>query len=84
MKGLTAAGAMQAPLKAGVGISGDAQKLFRDFGLEMGGLVDLSEEANLRLADPDTSRWSLAGDCRLTCCGSIAKMWSSGGRAVLR
>ncbi|CAK0738070.1 hypothetical protein CVIRNUC_000989 [Coccomyxa viridis] len=50
--------------KAGVGISGDAQKLMRDFGLQCAGLVDLSEEANLRMcsASSDTmpEKWSLA------------------------
>lgn len=50
--------------KAGVGILGDAQKLMRDFGLQCEGLVDLSEEANLRLCHPSSMRlpekWSLA------------------------
>ncbi len=52
--------------KAGVGISGDAQKLMRDFGLQCAGLVDLSEEANLRMcsASSDTmpEKWSLASE----------------------
>ncbi|KAK9917730.1 hypothetical protein WJX75_007618 [Coccomyxa subellipsoidea] len=50
--------------KAGVGCSGDAQKLMRDFGVACKGMVDLSEEANLRLCGPGSSRlpekWSLA------------------------
>ncbi|CAL8463613.1 g3147 [Coccomyxa elongata] len=50
--------------KAGVGCCGDAQKLMRDFGVECEGLVDLSEEANLRLYGPGCGRlpekWSLA------------------------
>lgn len=36
--------------KLGVGISGDAQKLQRDFGVQCSGLVCLSEEASMRLA----------------------------------
>ena len=58
--------AMQGIRKAGVGISGDAQKLMRDFGLQCEGLVDLSEEANLRLCHPASGRapekWSLASE----------------------
>ena len=54
----------QAIAKAGVGCSGDAQKLMRDFGLAMAGGVDLSEEANLRLCGPGAQRmpekWSLS------------------------
>ncbi|BDA48518.1 probable Werner syndrome ATP-dependent helicase homolog at N-terminal half [Coccomyxa sp. Obi] len=50
--------------KAGVGCCGDAQKLMRDFGVECEGMVDLSEEANLRLCGPGSGRlpekWSLA------------------------
>ena len=57
---------MQDIRKAGVGISGDAQKLMRDFGLQCAGLVDLSEEANLRMcsASSDTmpEKWSLASE----------------------
>ena len=56
--------------KAGVGINGDAQKLMRDFGLQCEGLVDLSEEANLRLCHPSSGRlpekWSLASECSST------------------
>lgn len=43
---------------------GDAQKLLRDFGISCEGMVDLSEEANLRLCGPGSARqpekWSLA------------------------
>jgi len=50
--------------KAGVGCMGDAQKLMRDFGIPCEGMVDLSEEANLRLCGPGSVRqpekWSLA------------------------
>ena len=57
---------MQDIRKAGVGIHGDAQKLMRDFGLHSEGLVDLSEEANLRLCHPTSGRlpekWSLASE----------------------
>lgn len=35
--------------KLGVGITGDAHKLQRDFGVQCNGLVCLSEEASLRL-----------------------------------
>ena len=35
--------------KLGVGISGDAHKLQRDFGVQCNGLVCLSEEASMRL-----------------------------------
>ena len=49
-----------------MGCSGDAQKLMRDFGVACKGMVDLSEEANLRLCGPGSSRlpekWSLARD----------------------
>ena len=49
-----------------MGISGDAQKLMRDFGLQCAGLIDLSEEANLRMCStsPDTmpEKWSLASE----------------------
>ena len=52
--------------KAGVGISGDAQKLMRDFGLQCAGLVDLSEEANLRMCSASfgttPEKWSLASE----------------------
>ncbi|KAK9829092.1 hypothetical protein WJX72_003852 [[Myrmecia] bisecta] len=55
----------QALLKVGVGISGDAQKLMRDFGQDCNGLVDLSEDANARLCGVGSTRcpqkWSLAG-----------------------
>ena len=55
---------MQDVKKAGVGISGDAQKLMRDFGLQCAGLVDLSEETNLRLRSAPSGavpeKWSLA------------------------
>lgn len=40
---------LQHILKVGVGISGDGQKMYRDFGLEMQGLVCLSQHANARL-----------------------------------
>ena len=47
-----------------MGCCGDAQKLMRDFGVECEGMVDLSEEANLRLCGPGSGRlpekWSLA------------------------
>ena len=49
-----------------MGTSGDAQKLMRDFGLQCNGLVDLSEQANLRLCHPGSGRtpekWSLASE----------------------
>lgn len=53
--------------KAGVGISGDAHKLARDYGIQVDGLLCLSEQANLRLPGPDgkpclPQRWSLAGE----------------------
>ena len=55
---------MQDVKKAGVGISGDAQKLMRDFGLQCAGLVDLSEEANSRTCSAASGavpeKWSLA------------------------
>ena len=35
--------------KLGVGITGDAHKLQRDFGVQCNGLVCLSEEASMRL-----------------------------------
>ena len=51
--------------KIGVGISGDAHKLQRDFGVQCAGLVCLSEEANARLCNWTNGRmpqkWSLAG-----------------------
>ena len=51
--------------KIGVGISGDAHKLHRDFGVQCVGLVCLSEEANVRLCSSANGRmpqkWSLAG-----------------------
>jgi hypothetical protein len=54
---------LQEILKVGVGIVGDAQKLMRDFGLDARGLVDLSDEANVRLdAILVNRRWSLAGE----------------------
>ncbi|CAL5223984.1 g6596 [Coccomyxa viridis] len=63
--------------KAGVGIHGDAQKLMRDFGLHSEGLVDLSEEANLRLCHPTSGRlpekWSLARLAECTLRRSIEK-----------
>jgi hypothetical protein len=50
--------------KAGVGCSGDAQKLMRDFGLACQGMFDLGEEANLRMCGPNLGRlpehWSLS------------------------
>lgn len=51
--------------KAGVGISGDAQKLARDFnGLACAGAVCLSDMANKRLSDAGRlpERWSLASE----------------------
>lgn len=60
--------------KAGVGSSGDAQKLMRDFGVACAGMVDLSEEANLRLCGPGSVRlpekWSLSRAPWMPC-GSI-------------
>ncbi|KAL0037504.1 hypothetical protein WJX77_000402 [Trebouxia sp. C0004] len=51
--------------KIGVGISGDAHKLHRDFGVQCVSLVCLSEEANVRLCSSGNGRmpqkWSLAG-----------------------
>ena len=47
--------------KAGVGISGDSQKLMRDFGVACSGLVDLADMANERLEPGLVQRWSLAG-----------------------
>lgn len=47
--------------KAGVGISGDSQKLMRDYGVACGGLVDLADMANDRLEPGLVQRWSLAG-----------------------
>jgi hypothetical protein len=55
---------LQAIKKAGVSIFGHTQKLMRDFVLHCDGLVDLSEEANLRMCHPGSGRilekWSLA------------------------
>ena len=44
-----------------MGISGDAQKLGRDYGLGCGGVVDISAAANERLPPPERQKWSLAG-----------------------
>lgn len=56
---------VQAVKKIGVGISGDAHKLQRDFGVQCAGLICLSEEANARLCNWSNGRmpqkWSLAG-----------------------
>ncbi len=56
---------LQEMKKIGVGISGDAHKLHRDFGVQCVGLVCLSEEANVRLCSSANGRmpqkWSLAG-----------------------
>ena len=58
----------------GVGISGDAHKLQRDFGVQCAGLVCLSEEANMRLCSDTngrmTQKWSLAGiqSCLVSYC----------------
>ena len=76
--------------KAGVGIHGDAQKLMRDFGLQCEGLVDLSEEANLRLCHPASGRppekWSLASELltpyMLCCCACTCRALTSGSAPV--
>jgi len=47
--------------KAGCNASGDAQKLFRDFGVVSAGVVDLDHLAQTRLEAG--SRWSLAALC---------------------
>lgn len=56
---------LQEMKKIGVGISGDAHKLHRDFGVQCVGLVCLSEAANVRLCSSANGRmsqkWSLAG-----------------------
>lgn len=63
--------------KIGVGISGDAHKLHRDFGMQCVGLVCLSEEANVRLCSSANGRmpqkWSLAGRSTsfVSCIGSL-------------
>lgn len=48
-----------------MGISGDAHKLQRDFGVPCAGLICLSDEANVRLCSSANGRapqkWSLAG-----------------------
>ena len=49
-------------LKAGVGISGDAQKLVRDYTLGCAGLVDLASYANQRLLLAERQKWSLGGE----------------------
>ena len=49
-------------LKAGVGISGDAQKLRRDYTLGCAGLVNLASYANQRLPPAERQKWSLAGE----------------------
>ena len=46
-------------LKAGVAASGDAMKLWRDYGVACGGIIDLCQLAQSRLETG--SRWSLAG-----------------------
>lgn len=46
---LKVCGHLQDIYKLGVGITGDAHKLQRDFGVNCNGLVCLSEEASLRL-----------------------------------
>ena len=53
---------LQAVLKAGVGIRGDALKLGRDYGIQVEGLVCLADAAHLRLPGLP-QRWSLAGTC---------------------
>ncbi len=62
-----------------MGIHGDAQKLMRDFGLQCEGLVDLSEEANLRLCHPASGRlpekWSLASELLSTLRASVLHMY---------
>lgn len=59
---LTALLANPAIAKVGVGIYQDAHKLKNDFVVEMGGLIELSDHANARLADPAAGklpqRWS--------------------------
>jgi len=55
--------------KAGLNISGDSQKLKTDFGIELGGMVELSDLANQRclaqvdlvMTHTETRRWSLSG-----------------------
>ncbi|KAL4857168.1 Werner Syndrome-like exonuclease [Chlorella vulgaris] len=42
-------------LKVGVGILGDAQKLYRDFGLQMQGVVCLSDYANARVSTANSA-----------------------------
>lgn len=58
--------------KIGIGISGDAHKLQRDFGVQSAGLVCLSEEANARLCNWTNGRmpqkWSLAGQHLIPLC----------------
>lgn len=53
-------------VKVGVGAHGDALKVQRDFGFEMGGVLELSEFANARLCTDGVPpiKWSLAGGGR--------------------
>jgi hypothetical protein len=58
--------------QVGVGIHGDALKMQRDWGLQLGGVVDLSEAAQDRgvcNGEPG-AKWSLAGelDCHTPFC----------------
>lgn len=54
--------------KLGVGITGDAHKLQRDFGVQCNGLVCLSEEASLRLTkDQMPDNRGLAGQPLTSC-----------------
>ena len=60
--------------KAGVGIHNDSLKLARDFGIEMKGLVDLSElsnKAQLSVAQPQ--KWSLAALAETLLKGRVRK-----------
>ena len=67
--------------KLGVGITGDAHKLQRDFGVQCTGLVCLSEEASLRLTKeqmPETR--GLAGSPPQTALPKASRWFEPGSR----
>eukprot|EP00897_Mesotaenium_endlicherianum_P010417 jgi/Mesen1/9403/ME000614S08659 len=60
--------------KVGVGIYGDAAKLWRDYGVTLGGVVDVSDVANRKLRPAGGSRkWGLSSLCEHLLCKQVAK-----------
>ena len=59
--------------KAGLNARGDAQKMHRDFGVLVRGVVELNDEAAIRLVGERNGQWGLAALVQRILCRTLPK-----------